>query len=248
MRLRQVALASYDLDGVVAALDDIFGLKVAYNDPGVGHYGLKNAVLPAGKGFIEVVQPIADNASAGRFLAKEGGDAGYMLIFQVPDADAETKRVEAKGVRVVDKIDRPYYACSHFHPKDFGGVLASFDQQKTETDYMLDEGDWMPAGPDWQKAKSDEVTDLAGATLTQSGFDALAEQWSDLLGRPLKDSAVQIDAGEVRFAPSDSARTSLAEVLFKVRDPAAVKARAEASGLPVQDGAVKIGGVWFRYV
>ena len=81
MRLRQVALVAKDLEPVRKALEDVFGLKVAYRDPGVGVYGLVNVVMPFGGDFIEIVQPVAADASAGRYLARRGGDAGYMLIF-----------------------------------------------------------------------------------------------------------------------------------------------------------------------
>ena len=52
MRIRQLALASNDLDKVTHGLAEVFGLKVAYNDPGIHHYGLKNAVMSAGTGFL----------------------------------------------------------------------------------------------------------------------------------------------------------------------------------------------------
>ena len=148
MRLRQIALASTDLDKATHGLAEVFGLKVAFNDPGIHHYGLKNAVLPAGTGFLEVVQPIAEGASAGRFLSRRGGDAGYMIILQDADAEAQRARVSALGVRVVDDIDTPAYRASHFHPADFGGMLVSIDQQRTEPDYLEPFGDCgRPARP-----------------------------------------------------------------------------------------------------
>ena len=65
MRLRQVALASRGLDAVVKSFHDVFGLKVAYNDPHIQVYGLKNAVLPAGTGFLEVVEPVREDFPGG---------------------------------------------------------------------------------------------------------------------------------------------------------------------------------------
>ena len=62
MRLRQIALASYDLDKVTHGLEEVFGLQVAYNDPGIHHYGLKNAVLhipaPGGLGAQPSTSPV----------------------------------------------------------------------------------------------------------------------------------------------------------------------------------------------
>ena len=62
MRLRQVALASRRLDEVAAELAAVFGLKVAYNDPHIHHYGLRNAVLSTGTGFLEIVEPVQADA------------------------------------------------------------------------------------------------------------------------------------------------------------------------------------------
>jgi len=246
MRLRQVALAAHDLDGITDAFARAFGLKVAFNDPHIIHYGLKNAVLPAGTGFLEVVQPVKDDASAGRFLARRGGDAGYMVILQCADMAAERARAVALGVRVVDDLDNATYRAAHFHPADFGGVLVSFDQQKTAADFLEPYGDWMPAGDAWRACRTDEIADLASVTIAAADPDALARRWAELIGRPL-DAAdarrLPLDHGEVRFVAGAS--TSLAGVGLKARDPAAVLARARAAGLPVDGEAATIGGVRF---
>ena len=250
MRLRQVALASHDLDSVTDAFAKVFGLKVAYNDPHIIGYGLKNAVLPAGTGFLEVVEPVRDTASAARFLARRGGDAGYMIILQAADAVAEQARVEALGVRVVDTIDTPAYRCAHFHPADFGGVLASIDQQLTEADPLKPYGDWMPAGPDWRDARTDDVLDLASVTLSTGNPAALARRWSELLDRPLSPSdplTLPLDHGAIVFVPGASeAPTLISEIGLKVADVVAILERARTAGLAVEAGSVSIGGVQFR--
>jgi hypothetical protein len=252
MRVRQVAVVSGDLDATVKALDEAFGLKVAYNDPGVAHYGLKNAVLPAGGAFIEVVEPVREDASAARHLKRRGGDAGYMVIVQVADAPAEQARAEALGVRVVDRIDTGGYYCAHFHPADFGGMLVSFDQQRTESDPLRDGGDWMPAGRDWARAQAKDVQDIRAVVMSAADPFALAQRWSELFGRPL-DAAdplrLPLDRGEIRFVAGGAGAATLIEGLdVAVADPGAVTRRAEAAGLPVQDGGVRIGGVTMRPV
>jgi hypothetical protein len=250
MRVRQIALVSGHLDRVTRELDDVFGLQVAYNDPHIHHYGLKNAVLPAGAAFLEVVEPIRDDASAARHLARRGGDAGYMVIVQVADAPAEQARAEALGVRVVDRIDSAQYYCAHFHPADFGGMLVSFDQQRTETDPLRDGGDWMPAGRDWAAAQADDVADIAAVVLSAADPQALARRWSELMARPLDPAdplRLPLDRGEIRFVPGGEAAPTLIEALdIAVADPSAALARAKAAGLAVTDGAVRIGGVAMR--
>jgi hypothetical protein len=252
MRLRQVALASRGLDAVVKTFSDVFGLKVAYNDPHIKHYGLKNAVLPAGTGFLEVVEPITEDASAARFLNRRGGDAGYMVILQVADAEAERVRAVELGVRVVDDIDTPAYRCAHFHPADFGGVLVSFDQQRTASDFLEPQGDWMPAGPDWRAARTDQVQDLASVTLAAADPSALARRWSRLVGRPLDPfdpSRLPLDRGEIRFRSSEEPATSVFGLELGMAEPEKAMARARAAGVEAAaTGGVLIGGVRFKPV
>ena len=70
MHIRQVALVARDLEPVVADLCAVFGLEVAFRDPGVGEFGLHNAVMPVGTTFLEVVSPVREGTTAGRFLEK----------------------------------------------------------------------------------------------------------------------------------------------------------------------------------
>ena len=48
LRLRQIALVARELEPVLDDLRDVLGIEVAYRDPGVGRYGLENALLPIG--------------------------------------------------------------------------------------------------------------------------------------------------------------------------------------------------------
>jgi hypothetical protein len=231
MRLRQVALVAADLDHVTAQLGEQLGLKVAFNDPHIIHYGLKNAVLPAGDGFIEVVQPVAAEASAARFLARREGDAGYMVILQVADAEAERARMVALGVRVVDDLEMADYRAAHFHPGDFGGVLVSVDEQKTALDPLATDADWYPAGPDWRDFPSDRVRQLKAVVIAAPDPQALAARWSQLLARPLEGLTLKLDRGAVRFETSDGAPTHIRAV--------------ELAGA-LDEAVALIGGVEFR--
>ena len=87
MDIRQIVMVSELRDPIVQDLSNLFEFEVAFNDPGVSHFGLENAVIPIGTDFLEVVSPVEENTTAGRFIKKRNGDGGYMVIIQVDDFD-----------------------------------------------------------------------------------------------------------------------------------------------------------------
>src|SRR5260370_1008417 len=56
-RLRQVALVARDCGQVAGELRRAFGWPPPFHDPGVGRFGLANAVFAVGDTFVEVVAP-----------------------------------------------------------------------------------------------------------------------------------------------------------------------------------------------
>src|SRR5882757_4988031 len=102
MRLRQIALVGGDLAAAEADIRAVLGLDYAYDDPGVGKFGLKNAVFPVGETFLEVVSPKEPGTTAGRLLEKRGGDGGYMVILQVDDLEQARARVRDASARIAD--------------------------------------------------------------------------------------------------------------------------------------------------
>ena len=145
IRMRQICLVARSLAPVVDELRAGLGLEVCHRDPGVGKYGLENALFPVGDGFLEVVAPVREGTTAGRYLERRGGDGGYMVITQVDDLAARRRRAEAVGVRVANEIGYPEYHELQLHPRDVGGAMLSFS---------LQEGARSPGGP-WHPAAFD---------------------------------------------------------------------------------------------
>jgi hypothetical protein len=52
MRLRQFVFVAEDLQSAVVHIGATLGLPVCYKDPGVGKFGLHNALLPIGGDLI----------------------------------------------------------------------------------------------------------------------------------------------------------------------------------------------------
>lgn len=247
MRLRQIALVGADLAAARADIEAVLGLGTPYADPGVGKYGLTNAVWPVGDTFLEVVSPTQPGTTAGRLLEKRGGDGGYMAIFQTPDIAAARARAAAEGIRVIDQVDRPNVAMTHLHPRDIGGAIVSIDA-------MVPPEHWEWGGPDWRGNVRTEVsTAIVGAELQGEDPAAMAARWAAVLGaaaEPAGDAwRVRLDDGaELRFTPlRDGRGEGLTAFDVAVRDPGQVRARAEARGC-IAEGEVALCGTWVRLV
>jgi catechol 2,3-dioxygenase-like lactoylglutathione lyase family enzyme len=250
MRLRQICLVAHDLERNAADLCAVLGISVAYRDPEVGRYGLANIVAPVGSDFLEIVSPTRPGTSAGRYLDRRGGDGGYMVILQGDDALADRERLSAAGVRVVERIDRPTYVASHFHPGDTGGILLSLDSVPGG-DWRNPDCEWPPAGPDWRAHRpAANAPALVGAELQSDDPRAFAGLWSTLLRSPVEaDTTIRLSNATLRFVPARDGRgRGLGGIEVRVADPAAALARARGRGLAVDGDVVAICGTRVRLV
>ncbi len=197
-RLRQVALVARDCDQVASELRRAFGWAPPFHDPGVGEFGLTNAVFAAGDTFVEVVAPVQAGTTAGRYLERRGGDGGYMAIFQVPDLAAARHRVAGLGVRVVWTADLPDIAGTHLHPGDVPGAIVSLD-------WAAPEQSWHWAGPAWTGQAPDHAPGgVTGLTIEVNDPAAVAQRWAAVLGIDAAGSTVELEpAGQqLRFVPA----------------------------------------------
>lgn len=246
MRLRQIALVGKDLAAAKAEIVDVLGLGGDYADPGVGKYGLHNAVWPIGDTFLEVVSPQQDGTTAGRLLEKRGGDGGYMVILQCDDLAVARERVAAEGVRVVDQFDGKGVAFTHLHPRDVGAAILSID-------HMEPRERWEWGGPNWREnVVTQTSTGIVGAELQGDDPGALAIRWAGVLGLPAEPLGegwrIGLDGGELRFVKSTDGRgDGLRGFDVAVRDPESVRASAAARGR-LSDGEVTLCGAKVRLV
>src|SRR3954471_9464936 len=96
LRLRQIALVARSLERVERQLTSVLATEVCFRDPGVGKYGLHNALWALGGTFLEVVAPIRDGPAAGRYLDRRSGDGGYMCILDCDDLDERRTQLSAQ--------------------------------------------------------------------------------------------------------------------------------------------------------
>ncbi len=222
---------AHDCGRVADELRQAFDWPQPFHDPGVGEFGLTNAVFAVGDTFIEVVAPTQPDTTAGRYLVRRGGDGGYMAIFQIPDLAAARRRLADLEVRVVWTADLPGIAGTHLHPKDVPGAIVSLDWADPQES-------WRWAGPSWTgQAPEHAPGGVTGLTIEVKDPSAAAQRWAAVLGISAADdgsSAVVVlsSSGQrLRFVP---ARADHGDGITAVT----------IAGLP-GGGPVEIGGVSF---
>ena len=192
-------LAARELEPVCASLREQLGLGEPFADPGVGHFGLQNAVFALGDTFLEVVSPVQDDTAAGRLLDRRGADCGYMLMFQVDDLAAARARAAEANVREVFEIDREDIAEVHLHPRDMRAAIVSLSQPKPPAS-------WPWGGDGWERRAA--AGGVRGATVKITDPDDVAQRWRQVIGDPTG----------IRFEHDDCDR-GLTEIVIATAQP-----------------------------
>lgn len=232
VRLRQAVLVASELEPVEYALRSALGLGEPFRDPGVGEFGLHNAVFAIGDCFIEVISPTQPGTAAGRYLERHGG-GGYMAIFDLEDLQGARSRAAADGVRVVWQIDLPDISGTHLHPADMRGAIVSLDRSEPY-------GTWRWGGPQWTgRTGRGAAGRLAGIAVAVPDPDTTAARWANVLGAPLDASttpSLVLDDAAVSFlAAPDERSEGLVEILL-----------ADVPRLDAAPEGLAVGGVRLR--
>jgi Glyoxalase-like domain len=252
LRMRQICLVARELAPVVETFRDVFGLEVCHRDPGVGKYGLENALFPIGNGFLEVVAPMRDGTTAGRYLERRGGDGGYMVITQCGDLARRRTRCEAVGVRVANEIRYPDYQELQLHPRDVGAAMLSFSRQEGGEPA---DGPWHPAASRSTSAfLTASVRSMTGAELQSDDPERLARRWSEVMELPLSRDGrsrpvIALDDARLRFVPATDGRgEGLAGLDLDCADKARLLSRARSKNLAAEGDMVVACGMRFYVV
>jgi hypothetical protein len=250
IRLRQIALVAHELAPVEQQLRDVLGIEVCYREPGVGHFGLENALLPIGNQLLEVVAPTEDDTAGGRYLERRNGDGGYMVITQCDDHAPRVKQVNELGIRLVAYSDGDHFKHMQMHPKDTGGSFFEIDEQVG--DHAHDEdGPWGPAGPDWQKAKRIErVSGIVAAEMQCDDPAKVAARWAEISQLPLgDDNSLALQNAVLRFVEcSDGRPEGLSEIDVSCIDRQAIVAAATQRGAQSGESQVTLCGLRINLV
>ncbi|MEQ8860539.1 MAG: hypothetical protein RIC56_18005 [Pseudomonadales bacterium] len=248
LKLRQIALVAERLAPVERALTEVLDVRVCYRDPGVARFGLENALMPIGNELLEVVAPTREDTAAGRYLARRGGDGGYMVITQCDAHRPRRKRVQDLGVRIVNQFETDEFRNMQLHPKDTGGSFFEIDEQ-FGPDALEPDGPWEPAGPGWQAAKSTtRVGGIVAAELQCDDPAAVAARWAEIAELPVADHHgephIELANATLRFVPCRDGRPEgLGGIDVTAHDRQAILDAAEARGAVIGANQIQLCGV-----
>jgi hypothetical protein len=245
LRLRQICLVASDLATVERQIADVLGLEICFRDPGVGKYGLHNALFAMSGTFLEVVSPTREGTAAGRYIERRKGDGGYMYIVDCDDLERRRDHILAKGVRLVEDLKSTEHGLTgealHLHPRDTGGCLLSVDRHSPDGESMAGSYKW--AGADWiSHDRSHTVRAIAGARMQCDDPSITAARWSELLERPVVRAGgawtIELDNAFARFTGLEDDRgEGLSAVRLACRDVGAILANAERAKVKIGEGS-----------
>ncbi|PKB70640.1 MAG: hypothetical protein BZY87_08885 [SAR202 cluster bacterium Io17-Chloro-G6] len=175
-RLRQVAFLVRDLEDAKELYRRYLGMETCHTED-LSHYGLNNAVLPAGNGtFIELLQPTAADSSAARYLERRG-ETPYMLIFETREFDRLIPHLKSMDVRLSEEPVNGDYRHAFIHPSSANGALLEIIEVTGGSN------PWPAAGPDWQSLQQRPMTkQLRQMAVLVRDLDDAVNRWENMFG------------------------------------------------------------------
>ena len=129
--IEHIGIAVKDMD----VSKDLFSklLNVApYKSEEVESEGVETVFFKTGETKVELLAATNDDSPIAKFLAKKG-EGIHHIAFEVADIDAEIKRLEGEGFKLIN--DKPKNGADNkriafLHPKSTNGVLIEICQEK----------------------------------------------------------------------------------------------------------------------
>ena len=124
----ELSIVVRDIEATVKRFETLFDLKV-YDRRESKDFGFKNAILPLGKGHIELMQPTDPSKAVARFLETHG-EGVYLVGFDVKDIPASVDKLRERGARVTQHSEM---LVAWVHPKDAHGVFVELRKPEPYT-------------------------------------------------------------------------------------------------------------------
>lgn len=221
--LRHVVLATPDVDKVAADLFKFLEIADGHRLDMTDILGFRNVMLMVGTTMVELVQPTKPDHRLHRWLTENGGEGGYMLVFQTFDADAFRARAAAEHLRLTRDMLFRGQDMIQFDPQRFGTHLETYR-------YSLPNGWWGdPVGRKYEQ--SPVAAELAVADVAvKDPPREIAAQVGRLFQSKVSGTTVSFVDKQLRLAPA-SGHPGLKGVDLRARPTAARGRKAQIGGM-----------------
>ncbi len=130
MKIHHVGLAVGNLEEAANRFGGLLGLArgARYELP---ELGVRVLFLPVGDSNLELLEPLGDASTVGKFLERKG-EGIHHICFEVDDIEASLRDFEGQGAALIDKKPRPGaggHLVAFVHPKSTHGVLVELKQK-----------------------------------------------------------------------------------------------------------------------
>ncbi len=103
-RIDHIGIAVSDMAQAVSLYGGTLGMPVAHRER-LESQGVEAALLEVGEGYIELLEPIAQDTTVGRFIARDG-EGLHHVAYLVDDIDQALGSLAAEGVELIDEEPR----------------------------------------------------------------------------------------------------------------------------------------------
>lgn len=128
-RLDHVGVAVDSLATAIAELEPVLGATATPAEV-VADQGVRVRFLGEGPGRLELLEATSADSPIARHLERRGPGLHH-LAFRVPDLEDALRRLDAAGVRLIDRQPRPGaggHLVAFLHPRSTAGVLIELIQ------------------------------------------------------------------------------------------------------------------------
>jgi methylmalonyl-CoA/ethylmalonyl-CoA epimerase len=128
-KIEHIGIAVKDIKHSTQIFEDILG-SPSYKTEKVESEGVSTTFFKVGPNKIELLEATREDSPIAKFIEKKG-EGIHHIAFAVNDVDAEIKRLQKKGYRLINetpKAGADNKRIAFMHPKSSNGVLIELCQ------------------------------------------------------------------------------------------------------------------------
>lgn len=128
-KIEHIGIAVKDIEHSNQIFEDILG-SASYKTERVESEGVSTSFFKVGPNKIELLEATREDSPIAKFIEKKG-EGIHHIAFAVDDVDAEIKRLQKKGYRLINESPKDgadNKRIAFMHPKSSNGVLIELCQ------------------------------------------------------------------------------------------------------------------------